>query len=152
MMNKESEAICTNYMKDNKLNSADKETRKLTMLLDTCGTFMTIILHIWRNMVTDNTITRFINKIKEEYPLYRPIAMENDLKDYSFPSFVKRIRANEGLRQEASSIIDSRLFKQPNYGKNIIQAIIRKLNEHDFVFELFFVFLNIFYFFSKVAP
>ena len=103
-------------------------------------------------MVTDNTITRFINKIKEEYPLYRPIAMENDLKDYSFPSFVKRIRANEGLRQEASSIIDSRLFKQPNYGKNIIQAIIRKLNEHDFVFELFFVFLNIFYFFSKVAP
>ncbi|WP_289705092.1 hypothetical protein, partial [Bacteroides acidifaciens] len=29
------------YMKDNKLNSADKETRKLTMLLDTCGTFMT---------------------------------------------------------------------------------------------------------------
>ena len=46
MMNKESEAICTNYMKDNKLNSADKETRKLTMLLDTCCTFMTIILHI----------------------------------------------------------------------------------------------------------
>ena len=28
-------------MKDNKLKSADKETRKLTMLLDTCGEWMT---------------------------------------------------------------------------------------------------------------
>ena len=117
----------------NRSNNKKLEIRPQTLakyMVDTLNEFE-FGLHEGDN-INDNTITRFINRIKEEYPLNRPIDIEDDLKDYGFKKFVQWIRNNDGLQQEASSMLDSSIFNQPNNETNIIQTIIRILNEHDF--------------------
>ena len=85
------------------------------------------------NVVNNNNMNRFINRVQNENPFDRRIDY-SDVKDFSDYQFSKWARTNNGVYNELTTRIEPQTLEQYKKAnqKNIIQAIIRILNEHDF--------------------
>ena len=85
------------------------------------------------NSVNDTTMNRFIERVQNENPYDRPIDY-SDLKDFNDYQFSKWARTNNGVYNELTTRINSRTLEQykKTYPRNVIYAIIRIRNEHNF--------------------
>ncbi|KAK8887606.1 hypothetical protein M9Y10_038657 [Tritrichomonas musculus] len=86
------------------------------------------------NIVNENSIERFIQRVQEDHPIERPLT-HKDLAGMGDDTFSKWIRITPSFYNELSKSVDKRILRQHGdeaFPNNIINTAISILNYHNF--------------------